>query len=464
MINAYTSMAMETSFKALETGPMADAAYSAAKETEIRTETVFDASYDPVSRPKSQTHVKAGLNVLAIDELDLKGQKLALAGWLRLEWKDDRIVWNKTAKDDIEYIFTQPKYIWRPELVVDNALADLGAIESTDLLMRVKYTGEVEWEPRMLISTHCQVDITYYPYDQQKCAIEIVSWTYTIEEVRLDHLYEEINLEDFEKHGEWEITHTENEDKNLTEHLPDGTVRVYPQLDFWIHLRRRTQFYSLNVMMPIILTSLMTALVFIVPVDSGEKLSYVLTVFLSLAVLLTIVADSMPPTSITISVLSLYLGIVLILAAVSILITVLILIMNHKEGQPKENSFVVTITRCTAKMICWNSSALNSMSYDKVSPKKVSAKMETGGIVSTEKLNDVQYDVTCETSNEKLNDATGDTLKRDQSCVDNSIELTWMVMAQILDRACFYVFLIITVVMNISFVVALATGGRTNGH
>ncbi|XP_053385940.1 neuronal acetylcholine receptor subunit alpha-2-like [Mercenaria mercenaria] len=450
--NTFIYFFLNVIIEMLITYELADTAYSAAKETEIRSETVLDASYDPVSRPKSQTHVRAGLNVLAIDELDLKGQKLTMAGWLTFEWEDDRIVWNKTAKDDIDYIFTQPKYIWKPELVVDNALADLGAIESNDLLMRVKYTGEVEWEPPMLISTHCQVDVTYYPYDQQKCAIEIVSWTYTIEEVKLDHLYEEVNLEDFEIHGEWEITHTQIEDKNLTEHLPDGTVRMYPQLDFWIYLRRRTQFYNLNVMMPIILTSLMVALVFIVPVDSGEKLSYVLTVFLALAVLLTIVADSLPPTSITVSVLGLYLGIVLILAAVGILITVLILIMNHKEGQPKENSFIVTITRCTAKMIFWSSSALNSMPNDKVSPMKASAKMETGGVVSTEKRIDVKFDV------------TGDTLKRDKSWVENNIELTWKVMAQILDRFCFYVFLIITVVMNFSFVVALATGGRTNGH
>ena len=66
---------------------------------------------------------------------------------------------------------------------------------------------------------------------------------------------------------------------------------------------RRTQFYNLNVMMPIVLTSLLVVLVFIVPVESGEKVSYVLTVFLSLAVLLTIVADSLPSTSITTSIL-----------------------------------------------------------------------------------------------------------------------------------------------------------------
>lgn len=44
-------------------------AYSADKETEIRNETVLHYSYDPVSRPDSQTRVKVGLNILAIDEL-----------------------------------------------------------------------------------------------------------------------------------------------------------------------------------------------------------------------------------------------------------------------------------------------------------------------------------------------------------------------------------------------------------
>ena len=58
--------------------------------------------------------------------------------------------------------------------------------------------------------------------------------------------------------------------------------------------------------MPVLVTSLLVALTFIVPLDSGEKLSYILTVFLALVVLLTLVADSLPPTSITTSVLGQY--------------------------------------------------------------------------------------------------------------------------------------------------------------
>jgi hypothetical protein len=46
-----------------------DGVYSAAKETEIRSETVLAAGYDMISRPSATTTVKVGISVLAIDEL-----------------------------------------------------------------------------------------------------------------------------------------------------------------------------------------------------------------------------------------------------------------------------------------------------------------------------------------------------------------------------------------------------------
>ena len=54
-------------------------------------------------------------------------------------------------------------------------------------------------EPFLLyLLTLFQVDISYYPYDHQKCGIEVVSWGYTIDEVSLEAITTEINLEDFE--------------------------------------------------------------------------------------------------------------------------------------------------------------------------------------------------------------------------------------------------------------------------
>ncbi|XP_050409466.2 acetylcholine receptor subunit alpha-like, partial [Patella vulgata] len=56
-------------------------------------------------------------------------------------------------------------------------------------------------------------------------------------------------------------------------------------------------FILLNVYLPVIILSFLNAAVFAVPVDSGEKLSYVLTVLLSLAVFMSTVSGMLPTTS-----------------------------------------------------------------------------------------------------------------------------------------------------------------------
>ena len=154
----------------------------------------------------------------------------------------------------------------------------------------------------------------------------------------------------------------------------------------------------------------------------------------------------------------LYLGIVLILAAIGILITILILIMFHSEGQPQKNSYIIVITRSAANVICWKSHALRTGSDDKVSPMLSSAKMEVTSIVSRDKRNGVMLDVNSSKEDVKNHDNVDDTVTVEDSAV------SWKVVAQVLDRFCFYFFLIITIAMNFSFVVALATGGHINGH
>jgi hypothetical protein len=47
----------------------------------------------------------------------------------------------------------------------------------------------------------------------------------------------------FRVHGEWDLTDTLVDVKNLTEHLPDGTVRTYPQVDFWVYL---SQYFKIS--------------------------------------------------------------------------------------------------------------------------------------------------------------------------------------------------------------------------
>ncbi|XP_053385728.1 neuronal acetylcholine receptor subunit alpha-3-like [Mercenaria mercenaria] len=340
------------------------------------------------------------------------------------EWEDSRLTWDPAANGNIEEIFSKPGNIWKPELVVENSLEDLGIITDDDLYLRLKYDGTVEWEPPRLFITHCQVDITYYPYDKQKCSINLASWGYTSSEVSLDTISTPVNLDDFEQHGEWKITSYNTVKTFLVETLDDGTVRQFPQIEFWLYLERRSAYYNLNVVMPVFVTSLLVALTFIVPVECGEKLSYILTVFLSIAVLLTLVADSIPSTSITTSVLGLYLALVTILSGFGILLTVIILILFHKKGYAKSKSCIMVITRFAAKFTCSSNVSLDSLK-NRVTPAPEEEEAE-----------------------------------KDISQSDVTNDVTWRDVAIVLDRFCFLVFTLVTVLMNLSFVIALVAGGK----
>ncbi|GAA6091571.1 cholinergic receptor, nicotinic, alpha 11 [Tachysurus ichikawai] len=77
----------------------------------------------------------------------------------------------------------------------------------------------------------------------------------------------------------------------------DCCKEPYPDVTFVITIRRRTLYYALNLLIPCVLLSSMTLLIFVLPADSGEKISLGITVLLSLTVFMLLVAEIMPATS-----------------------------------------------------------------------------------------------------------------------------------------------------------------------
>lgn len=53
----------------------------------------------------------------------------------------------------------------------------------------------------------------------------------------------------------------------------DCCKEPYPDVTFVVTMRRRTLYYALNLLVPCVLLSSMTLLIFLLPADSGEKIS-----------------------------------------------------------------------------------------------------------------------------------------------------------------------------------------------
>ena len=85
-------------------------------------------------------------------------------------------------------------------------------------------------------------------------------------------------------------------------------------------------------MLPILFLCILNVLVFFLPLESGERVSYAITVLLSIAVFMTIVSDTLPKTSEPLPLISYLLMISLIISSIIAVITIFNLRLFHKKS------------------------------------------------------------------------------------------------------------------------------------
>lgn len=131
-------------------------------------------------------------------------------------------------------------------------------------------TGEVLWVPPAIYQSSCTIDVTYFPFDQQTCIMKFGSWTFNGDQVSLA-LYNNknfVDLSDYWKSGTWDIIEVP---AYLNVYEGDGNHPTETDITFYIIIRRKTLFYTVNLILPTVLISFLCVLVFYLPAEAGEK-------------------------------------------------------------------------------------------------------------------------------------------------------------------------------------------------
>nr|CAD7256955.1 unnamed protein product [Timema shepardi] len=283
-------------------------------------------------------------------------------GWLCVdpqEWNDVNLRWNATEFGGVKDLRIPPHRIWKPDVLMYNS-ADEGFDGTYPTNVVVRNNGSCLYVPPGIFKSTCKIDITWFPFDDQRCEMKFGSWTY-------DGFQLDLQLQDdtggdissFITNGEWDLLGVPGKRNEIYYNCcpepyiditfiiiirrrtlyyffnlivpcvliasmavlgftlpPDSGEKLslgmpgekntksyaccpepYVDITFVVHIRRRTLFYTVNLIVPCVMISSMTLLGFTLPHECGEKLTLGVTILLSLTVFLNMVAETMPATS-----------------------------------------------------------------------------------------------------------------------------------------------------------------------
>ncbi|XP_053720900.1 neuronal acetylcholine receptor subunit alpha-7-like [Synchiropus splendidus] len=302
-------------------------------ESRLRDELLKD--YNPLVRPvknySDPLTVKIGFTLVQILDLDEKNQILTTNAWMTLEWTDTLLQWDSKKYNGIDIVRMPSRQIWRPDILLYNSGTE-GFDTTHDVHILVSENGHCYQLPPAIFKSVCKVDVRWFPFDVQTCKLKLGSWTHSGKLIELKS--GDLFLSEYTESNEWDLVETSQKmTKVFYECCPNDP---YPDVTYTLVLRRRSLFYGLNLIIPCVLLSTLAVVVFLLPVDSGAKISLGVTVLLCFMVLLLMVSEVIPATSDSVPLIAQYLIATMIIVGLSIIATVVVLHLHHHDPRGKK--------------------------------------------------------------------------------------------------------------------------------
>lgn len=261
--------------------------------------------------------------------------------WFRYTWEDKYYSWDPINWENITsvQINTNPEYeysIWVPDIYLYNtAEKPMDQLDYT--LATLDYKGNVFWSRPGLISSTCSFDLTNFPYDTQTCKVKFGSWAYDSNHIKLLLNNNSIDTSNFQQHEEWDLIKYYSK-KNSVKY--PCCKYEFEDIEFYFVMKRRPGYYNLNIIIPTFATATLMIMALFVPWDSGERISFAVTILLSIVVFLLILSDNLPKSDNRPLLSRMILGLIyfsLVGVAFTIIINALHSYMKNKEYE--KNNF-----------------------------------------------------------------------------------------------------------------------------
>ncbi|XP_033099315.1 neuronal acetylcholine receptor subunit beta-3-like isoform X2 [Anneissia japonica] len=232
----------------------------------------YDVSVRPVINSSDPTVIDLQFFVAQVLDVDERRETFKINAWLTMRWYDEYLRWDPDDYNGVFNFKTSNEKVWMPDLWLYNNAGSRYEHYYTNSICSIYNSGRVVWQSPAIITTHCTMDVTHFPFDQQTCLVKFGPWQHGANEITLNgtgsHSLYLYNVSS----SEWEIfmfsADNGREDYKI---YPDDDPVPYTFVTYYIFLRRVPTYFVFYLIMPCTLISATTLLSFFLPPESGEK-------------------------------------------------------------------------------------------------------------------------------------------------------------------------------------------------
>ena len=213
----------------------------------------------------------------------------SMLGVFALRWTDPSLTWDPASYGNVYSTIIDPKDMWIPELFLLNRVDTMQPI-GHDITFRASIysDGQVSYKPGGILQAKCPTDISKFPFDTQECTLEIIPWGLYTSHLTFKSHHDKAQLNWFNPNSDWKL----QEYSTST-----GKHTSYSHFYITLKFKRESLYYAVIIILPTILLALLNPCVFVLPVESGERVSLAMTILLSYVIFLTLVTASIPVSS-----------------------------------------------------------------------------------------------------------------------------------------------------------------------
>ncbi|XP_052225083.1 acetylcholine receptor subunit beta-type unc-29-like [Dreissena polymorpha] len=292
------------------------------------------------------------MKLTSLNGFDAVAGQIDIAGSMSMSWMD---IIQPPIRGKSEVILgtvlIDYENAWSPRVVLTNAVDTVKDIADTTYKLRYtfsevasgNYTANVTWEPRVLLRASCEPDVTFYPFDRQVCDVTYTAWAYTKDEVKLIVPTSEWDTSAAEGNGVWKIISTESE-----AFVSNDAYNVR----FRITIQREPLYFTFNIGLPILLLGLLNGFVFLLPAESGERIGFCITCFLSFIVLMQTTMSFLPELANPMSLLCIYVFLMMCFSVFINITCIFMLRIYHMPEGTKVPNWMQMIVRVIGCKVC----------------------------------------------------------------------------------------------------------------